>query len=76
VIEVADTGCGMSAAFVRDELFRPFSSTKASGFGVGAYEARQLIRAMGGELSVDSREGEGTRFRIALPGAPALREAA
>jgi putative PEP-CTERM system histidine kinase len=76
VIEVADRGHGMSAAFMRDELFRPFSSTKPSGFGIGAFEARQLVSAMGGSLSVESREGEGTRFRIVLPAAPGLEEAA
>ena len=75
-IAVADRGSGMTAAFIRDELFRPFSSTKATGFGIGAYEARQLVHAMGGELLVDSREGEGTRFRILLPAAPALEAAA
>ncbi|SEN37184.1 multi-sensor signal transduction histidine kinase [Sphingomonas gellani] len=66
-VEVADHGCGMSPAFVRDELFRPFVSTKAGGFGLGAHEARQLVEAMNGRLSVTSREGEGTRFRIVLP---------
>jgi signal transduction histidine kinase len=75
-VEVADTGMGMSPAFVRDELFRPFSSTKAGGFGIGAFEARQLVAAMGGTLSVESREGEGTCFRIVLPAAPALEQAA
>jgi putative PEP-CTERM system histidine kinase len=75
-IEVVDHGEGMSADFMRDQLFRPFASTKAGGFGIGAYEARELIRGMGGTLDVDSREGEGTRFRIALPLAPALEVAA
>ena len=76
VIEVVDRGAGMTAAFVRDELFRPFSSTKASGFGIGAFEARQLVAGMGGTLSVESREREGTRFSIMLPAASALEEAA
>jgi putative PEP-CTERM system histidine kinase len=75
-IEVHDSGIGMSPAFVRDELFRPFSSTKAGGFGIGAFEARQLVSGMGGTLDVESREGEGTRFRILLPSAPALEQAA
>ncbi|WP_235535237.1 XrtA/PEP-CTERM system histidine kinase PrsK [Sphingomonas sp. Leaf339] len=66
-IEVIDTGCGMAPGFVRDQLFRPFASSKPDGFGIGAYEARQLVRAMGGEMDVDSREDEGTRFRIRLP---------
>ena len=75
-IEVSDRGIGMTAGFVRDELFRPFSSTKPGGFGIGAFEARQLVTAMAGVLEVDSREGEGTRFRILLPAAPALEVAA
>ena len=72
---VADRGCGMDASFVRDRLFRPFVSTKAGGFGLGAFEARQMVEAMGGHLLVDSREGEGTRMTIVLPRAasPAIR---
>jgi len=66
-IDVIDHGCGMAPAFVRDQLFRPFVSSKPGGFGIGAFEARQLTEAMGGSLTVASREGEGTRFRIALP---------
>jgi putative PEP-CTERM system histidine kinase len=75
-LSVADCGAGMSPAFVRDQLFRPFASSKPGGFGLGAFEARQLVRAMGGDLTVESREGEGSRFRIELPSAQALEEAA
>ena len=75
-IDVIDQGGGMSADFVRDGLFRPFVSSKPSGFGLGAFEARQLVEAMGGRLLVTSREGEGSRFRIALPRARALEAAA
>jgi putative PEP-CTERM system histidine kinase len=67
VIEVVDRGCGMSAEFVRSRLFHPFSSTKEGGFGIGAFEARSLVAAMGGRVEVDSREGEGSRFAIVLP---------
>jgi len=67
-VEVIDRGCGMSAEFVRARLFQPFASTKAQGFGIGAYEARALIDAMGGRLEVESRLGEGTRFTLFLPG--------
>jgi putative PEP-CTERM system histidine kinase len=72
-VDVIDHGSGMSPAFVRDQLFKPFVSSKAGGFGIGAFEARQLAEAMGGTVSVASREGEGTRFRVALaaPHAPA-----
>ena len=67
VIEVVDTGCGMSPEFVRNRLFKPFDSTKQGGFGIGAYEARELVRAMSGRLEVDSHEQLGTRFTILLP---------
>lgn len=67
IITVSDRGIGMSAAFIREKLFKPFSSTKEGGFGIGAYEARALIAAMGGRIEVDSREGNGTRFIITLP---------
>jgi putative PEP-CTERM system histidine kinase len=66
-IDIVDTGCGMSADFVRTRLFQPFASTKEMGFGVGAYEARALLAAMGGRIEVDSREGAGTRFTLLLP---------
>ncbi|WP_226015701.1 XrtA/PEP-CTERM system histidine kinase PrsK [Novosphingobium sp. FKTRR1] len=67
VIEVIDSGSGMSADFVRTRLFTPFVSTKAGGFGIGAFEARELVRAMRGRLDVESREGLGSRFAIRLP---------
>ncbi len=66
-IEIVDSGAGMSAEFVRNRLFKPFDSSKPNGFGIGAYEARELIRAMGGRLDVESREGLGSRFVIQLP---------
>ncbi|HEY0626155.1 MAG TPA: XrtA/PEP-CTERM system histidine kinase PrsK [Allosphingosinicella sp.] len=68
-IEVADQGCGMSPDFIRTRLFQPFASTKESGFGVGAFEAKTLVTAMGGRIEVDSQEGEGSRFTIFLPAA-------
>jgi putative PEP-CTERM system histidine kinase len=67
VVTIADRGQGMDDAFVRDSLFAPFSSTKPSGFGIGAYEARALVTTMGGRLEVASRRGEGSVFTISLP---------
>ncbi|KLE36103.1 XrtA/PEP-CTERM system histidine kinase PrsK [Aurantiacibacter luteus] len=67
VVEVVDSGEGMSPDFIRTRLFRPFHSSKPGGFGIGAYEARELVRAMGGRLDVESREGLGTRFLLRLP---------
>ena len=65
---------GMDGDFIRNRLFEPFASTKPGGFGIGAFEARSLITAMGGRLSVDSRLGRGTTFTILLPSAEAESE--
>lgn len=67
VISIADAGVGMSPGFVRSELFKPFRSTKPGGFGIGAYEAREIARRFGGRLDVVSREGIGTTFTATLP---------
>lgn len=66
-IEIADTGCGMDDAFIRTRLFQPFDSTKGAGMGIGAYECRETLRALGGNIEVDSTPGQGTRFRLSLP---------
>ncbi|WP_284125251.1 XrtA/PEP-CTERM system histidine kinase PrsK [Parerythrobacter aestuarii] len=66
-VEVIDSGSGMDAEFLRHRLFKPFVSSKDGGFGIGAFEARELVRGMGGRLDVQSRPGVGTRFTIAIP---------
>ncbi len=66
-IEVCDRGTGMSNEFIRTQLFKPFASSKQGGFGIGAYEARELARAMNGRLEVESKEGVGSRFTLILP---------
>ncbi|MDB5703305.1 MAG: histidine kinase, partial [Sphingomonas bacterium] len=72
LIDVIDSGCGMSPSFLREKLFKPFVSSKPGGFGIGAFEALQLAQAMGGTVDVTSREGEGTRFRVTLATARGL----
>jgi putative PEP-CTERM system histidine kinase len=74
-IAIEDSGIGMDEDFVREKLFRPFSSSKAGGFGIGAFEARTLVAEMGGRVDVDSRKGEGTRFTITLPAAVTASDA-
>jgi putative PEP-CTERM system histidine kinase len=74
-IDVVDHGNGMDETFIRDELFLPFRSTKAGGYGIGAFQTRELIRMAGGEIEVSSRPGFGTTMRITLPLAES-REAA
>ena len=68
VIEVTDTGSGMTPEFVRDELFLPFRSTKRSkGMGIGAHQVREFVHRAGGRVNVESNPGAGTRFRFSLP---------
>jgi putative PEP-CTERM system histidine kinase len=68
VIEVQDNGSGMDETFIRTGLFKPFTSTKGkSGMGIGAYETREFIRSLGGDVEVISRPGEGTTFRMRIP---------
>jgi putative PEP-CTERM system histidine kinase len=66
-IEVGDTGAGMSEEFIRTRLFKPFSSTKSAGMGVGSYESAQYVRELGGSISVSSQVGNGTCVTVLLP---------
>lgn len=66
-VTVKDQGCGMSAEFIRDKLFKPFETTKKHGFGIGLYQCEQIVTAHGGEILVSSQEGEGTIFTLTLP---------
>ncbi|MGH7158627.1 MAG: ATP-binding protein [Acetobacteraceae bacterium] len=70
-ISVVDQGSGITDGFVRGGLFRPFTSTKSAGFGLGAFQARALLREAGGDLTLTSVLAEGTTMRIVLPVLPA-----
>jgi putative PEP-CTERM system histidine kinase len=67
VIDIADEGAGMDIDFIHGQLLRPFRSTKAEGYGIGAYQTRELLRMAGGDLDVISAPGAGTTMRIILP---------
>lgn len=67
MLEVGDTGHGMSREFLRERFFKPFQTTKTSGMGIGAYESYQYVRELGGEILVDSEVGVGTRITMLLP---------
>lgn len=67
MFSVGDTGRGMSRSFIEHRLFRPFSTTKKTGIGLGLYTCREVIKASAGSIEVDSVEGAGTTFRVVLP---------
>jgi putative PEP-CTERM system histidine kinase len=67
VIVVSDDGVGMTPEFIRDRLFKPFETTKASGMGIGMYESVQYVASIGGDIQVASDPGAGTRVRVRLP---------
>lgn len=76
-IAIEDDGVGMDEEFIRNRLFKPFFTTKASrGMGIGAYQAREYVRSLGGSLSVASTPGEGTVFTLRLPLAEPAGDAA
>jgi putative PEP-CTERM system histidine kinase len=66
-VSVADNGCGMSAGFLRDSLFRPFQTTKKKGLGIGMFQSKMIVEAHRGIIQVQSEPGMGTTFRITLP---------
>ena len=65
LIEFIDTGCGISRENL-DRIFHPFYSSKAKGFGLGLSLVKDIINAHKGEISVESREGKGTKFCVRL----------
>jgi putative PEP-CTERM system histidine kinase len=67
VLTFTDNGCGMSAAFLKDSLFRPFQSTKKKGLGIGLFQSRMIVEAHGGSIRVESETGKGSTFRVSLP---------
>ena len=67
-INIVDNGCGMSATFIAERLFKPFDTTKGNaGMGIGVYEAKQFIEGVNGSIKVFSKENKGSQFKIVIP---------
>ena len=67
LVEVGDTGAGMTQEFIQTRLFRPFNSTKGSGMGIGSYESFQYIKELGGTIDVKSEVGQGSVVTLLMP---------
>ena len=67
VVSISDNGCGMSQAFLKSSLFRPFHSTKKKGLGIGMFQSKMIVEAHRGQITVDSKPAVGTTFRLMLP---------
>ena len=68
VVEIEDNGRGMDEEFLRNRLFKPFDSTKGlTGMGIGAFESREFIRSLGGDIKVESTPGQGSLFQVFIP---------
>lgn len=67
IVSVQDHGCGISPQFLKSHLFKPFQTTKKKGIGIGMFQSKMIVEAHGGRIEVESREGEGTTFRVLLP---------
>lgn len=67
ILSVSDNGCGMSAAFMKNSLFRPFQTTKQKGLGIGMFQSKMITEAHRGIVQVESEPGKGTTFRVILP---------
>ncbi len=68
VLFIQDSGTGMTEEFIRMQLFEPFESTKGlTGMGIGAYQAREYVRELGGNIDVTSEPGVGSCFSIRFP---------
>lgn len=65
-IEISDSGVGMSQAHLK-LLFEPFQTLKAGGLGLGLFSAKHILDMHGGDLEVQSEEGEGTTAIVRLP---------
>ena len=68
VLFIQDSGSGMTEEFISGQLFKPFESTKGlTGMGIGAYQAREYIQKLGGNIDVTSEPGIGSCFSVRVP---------
>ena len=67
VIEITDTGRGMTEEFINHNLFKRFRTTKRKGLGLGLFSCKEIVSLHGGKIEVKSEPNRGTSFVIKLP---------
>jgi signal transduction histidine kinase len=65
-LQVHDTGSGIAAERLQ-QIFEPLYTTKPGGTGLGLYIVQEIVAAHAGQLTVESKEGQGTTFTVTLP---------
>jgi putative PEP-CTERM system histidine kinase len=73
-VAVRDNGSGIPASFLREQLFRPFNTTKEHGLGIGLYQCKSIVDAAGGTIGINSKPGAGTVVEVSLPALPSAAD--
>lgn len=71
-LTVSDTGCGIDRALM-ERIFEPYFTTKEAGNGLGLAICHSIISQHGGHITVESRRGAGSSFKIYLPAVPGVQ---
>jgi len=66
VATIRDTGCGIAPEQLNN-IFNPFSTTKAYGMGIGLYHTRSMVQVHGGQMRIDSQLNSGTTVELEFP---------
>src|ERR1019366_1642309 len=76
-VEVSDTGPGIPPEIL-DRIFDPFFTTKPAGLGtgLGLWICQGIVTSLSGQITAESRPGEGATFRVVLPSATSVEDAA
>ncbi len=67
MVEVIDTGYGMTKEFIDYNLFKPFRTTKGKGLGLALFSCKEIVSLHGGKIEVKSELNRGTSFMVKLP---------
>jgi len=67
VVEIIDTGRGMTEEFINHNLFKPFRTTKGKGLGLALFSCKEIVSLHGGKIEVKSELNRGTSFMVKLP---------